>query len=122
MMFKSWDYPVEAFNWIPIISFSFVIFVAALGILSLPLLILSEVLPEKMKNFGVTTYLTLAWLFSFALIKYLPLLTDSLGFDMSMYLFAGVCLLSEVYIILYVPETKGKSHHEIIGLFHIEAH
>lgn len=114
MMLKTKGYPVEAFNWVPIMSFSFVIFVAALGILSIVIIVLSEIMPEKVKDFGVSVCMSLLWTFSFITIKYLPLLTELLGFDGSMFLFAGVCVACELFIIFYMPETKGKSHEEIM--------
>ncbi|XP_055302939.1 facilitated trehalose transporter Tret1-like, partial [Sitodiplosis mosellana] len=114
MMFKLRDYPVEDFNWIPVMSFSFISLIASLGIVSLPLLVFSEVVPEKLKDFGVAAYLTLSYLAASVLIKYLPIIIDSVGFDMSMFLFAGLCVACEVYIIFSVPETKGKSHEDII--------
>lgn len=112
-MLKLKEYPVEDYNWIPVISFSFIIFIASLGIVSLPLLVFSEVVPEKVKDFSVTVYLTISWFSASVLIKYLPNLIDSLGFDWSMFVFAGLCVACELYIIFFVPETKGLSH-EII--------
>jgi hypothetical protein len=40
-------FDVEFLNWIPLVSFSFVIFIQNLGILSLPFLYLAEVSPQK---------------------------------------------------------------------------
>lgn len=41
-------------------------------------------------------------------------MTEILGFGESMFLFAGVCVACELFIIFFVPETKGKSHEEIM--------
>lgn len=38
---------VTDFKWIPLVSFSFVIFIASWGVLTLPFLVLSEIMPEK---------------------------------------------------------------------------
>lgn len=114
MVFKTRDYPVEDFLWVPIMSISFVSFIASLGIVSLPLLVFSEVVPEKVKDFGMGVYLTASWLASSMIIKYLPIMIDSLGFDVTMFIFAGICVACEVFIIFYVPETKGKSHEDIM--------
>uniref|UniRef100_A0A336LKQ0 CSON010693 protein n=1 Tax=Culicoides sonorensis TaxID=179676 RepID=A0A336LKQ0_CULSO len=38
---------LSAFKWIPLVSFSFVIFIASWGVLTLPFLVLSEIMPEK---------------------------------------------------------------------------
>lgn len=115
MMLKSWHYKVELFNWIPIASFSFVIFIASWAILTLPFLVISEVMPEKLKEFGISFCMTLLWLFAFIIIKFLPLLTESLTFHGSMFLFAGVCITSTIFIVLRMPETKGKSYDEIMN-------
>ncbi|XP_031619245.1 facilitated trehalose transporter Tret1-like [Contarinia nasturtii] len=109
MMLKTWKYNVEELNWIPIASFSFVIFVASCAILTLPFLVISEIIPENLKEFGVSFCMTLLWSFAFIILKYLPLLTGTLGFHGSMFLFAGACLSGAIFIMFYMPETKGKS-------------
>lgn len=38
---------VSGFEWIPIMSLSLVIFIASLGIISLPFVIMTELLPNK---------------------------------------------------------------------------
>lgn len=43
MMMKSWHWNIDAFNWIPLASFSFIIFSASCAILSLPFTIIGEV-------------------------------------------------------------------------------
>jgi hypothetical protein len=40
-------YDMENFNWIPIASLSFVIFIASVGLLPLTFVMLSEILPQK---------------------------------------------------------------------------
>lgn len=138
MMLKTWGYDVEAFNWIPLASFSFSIFIASWAILTLPFLVisegnetkyiefnkltsikqnlssLSEVMPDKLKDFGTSFCMTLLWISQFIMLKFLPLLTDTLGFHGSMFLFAGVCVACTVFIILFMPETKGRSYEQIM--------
>lgn len=114
VMLKSWHYEMETFNWIPMASFSFVIFIASLGIMNMPFVVISEIMPEKIKDFGVSFCMTILWALTFIMVKYLPFLSDSLGFSGTMYIFAVVCLLGEVFIILFVPETKGKSYEQIM--------
>lgn len=140
MMLKSWKFEVDDYNWIPIASFSFgidfvrflirgsnfvvifachlqtfsVIFIASWAILTLPFLVISEIMPMKLKEFGASFCMTLLWSFAFIIIKYLPLLTDVLQFHGTMFLFAAVCLSSALFIIVYMPETKGKSYDQIM--------
>lgn len=115
MMLKSWNFDIDDYSWVPICSFSFVIFIASWAVLTLPFLLISEVLPMKLKEFGTSFCMTLLWSFSFIVIKCLPLLEDQLGFDGTMFLFATCCLLGALFIILYVPETKNKSYEQIMN-------
>lgn len=113
-LMKTNGYDVESLNWIPVTSMSFVIFIASWGILTLPYLIISEIMPEKVKNFSTSFCMELSWFFTFLMLKYLPTLTEVLGMHGSMFLFAGVCLVSALFIVLVMPETKGKSYEQIM--------
>lgn len=46
---RSLGYNLNALGWIPILGLSLVIFVASLGILTLPYVIVAEVLPQKVR-------------------------------------------------------------------------
>lgn len=116
MMLKSWQYDVEVFNWIPLASLSTVIFFASCAILTLPFTVIGEVMPEQIKEFGVTFCMTLMAVLGFILVKFFPFLLQLLGFHFSMFLFAATCLSCAAIIILYMPETKGKNHEEIMNL------
>lgn len=114
MLLKSFSYDVDQFNWIPLASFSFGIFIASVAILNLPFLLIAEIMPEKWKNFGVSFCVALVWFIAFVTTKFLPLLIATLGFHGTMFVFAGICLSSAIFIISYMPETKGKSHEQIM--------
>lgn len=47
VMLKTQGYDMSAYGWIPLVSFSFAINLASWGVLSLPFLIIAEILPEK---------------------------------------------------------------------------
>ena len=114
MMLKSWNIEVEAFNFLPIIIFSFVMFVSSLAILPLPPVVLAEIMPEKIKDACVSFCLSLLWIFSFITIKCLPFLSENLGFHGTMFLFACVCMFCAIFFIFFMPETKGKTYREIM--------
>lgn len=127
---------IEELNWIPLASFSFVMLLSNLAILSLPILLISEVkkilfihlfssnifssfekvLPEHVKDFGLSFSMTLLWTLSFILIKFLPALNELLNFHGSMFTFASVCVAGALFIFWFVPETKGRSYEEIMAL------
>lgn len=114
MMLKSWDYNVESANWIPIVSFSFIIFIASWAIASLPFLVIAEIMPENVKDFGVAFCTALMCCFTFIVVKCLPLSTEIIGFHGTMFFFAAVCILAELWLHFNLPETKGKSHEHIM--------
>lgn len=111
---KSKQFDVDAFNWIPLASFSFVIFIASLGVLNLPFVVISEVMPDQLKDYGVSFCMTIMWSITFVMVKCLPFLYGIIGFHGSMFLFAGICIVGELFIVLFVPETKGKSYEQIM--------
>lgn len=114
MMLKSLDVPVESFNWFPIVAFSFSILTSAWAIQALPIACTAEVMPDKIKEVGITFAVTLLTVASFFVTKFLPLMAKFIGFHGAMFFFAAVCLLSAVFIWKFLPETKGKSYGEIM--------
>lgn len=46
-LLKAKHYDLTEYFWVPVVSLSFVIFIAAIGILPLPFVIISEILPQK---------------------------------------------------------------------------
>lgn len=73
-----------------------------------------EIAPERIKATYMSFTMTLLWILSFISTKYLPQFLELLGFANSMYVFAGVCILSAIYIIIYMPETRGKTYEQIM--------
>lgn len=114
IMLDSWHYNVQAFNWIPVVSLSLAIFTASLAITSLPFTVIAELMPEKLKDFGVTFCLAFMSASTFTVLKCFPLLTELIGLHGCMFLFGGVCLSCTIFYILFVPETKGKSYEQIM--------
>lgn len=109
---------IHALHWIPLASFATAIFIASCGILSLPYLVITEVMsvmPARLKDLGVSFVMSLIWIFSFVCTKFLPYMIETLSFQGTLFLFAAVCLFGGLYIMLAMPETKGKSREEIMA-------
>lgn len=47
------EYDVNAFNWVPVVSISLFIFAASIGIVPVPIVLLSEVIPQRVRNFNL---------------------------------------------------------------------
>lgn len=116
MMLKSWHLNVEIVNWIPLVSFSWVTFISLMGIQSLPMSIIPEIMPLHIKEAGCGFCMSLVWISSFINMKYSQFFIETIGFHWTMYIFAGICLSCTVIVLICLPETKAKSHQEIMKL------
>lgn len=107
---------VSMFSYVPVTSFSFVIFLASCGVLTLPFVVISEVLPEKIRPIGTSMCMSLLWVLAFLALKYFYWLSANLGMHGSMFLFAVFSFLGSIFVAVFVPETKGRSFDEIMKL------
>jgi len=111
-------YDMADFGWVPIASLSFVIFVAAIGLLPLTFVMLSEILPLKIRSFGATFCTAVLWTLSFLLLRYFASLVALLQLYVCMFIFCGFTFLGMVCVIFYVPESRNRSSEEIEKSLH----
>uniref|UniRef100_A0A336KU46 CSON014839 protein n=1 Tax=Culicoides sonorensis TaxID=179676 RepID=A0A336KU46_CULSO len=109
-------YDVKAFSWIPLVCLSLVVFLAANGSASLPYVVLCEVLTQKIRAFVSTICLFEDWVLAFAYVKFLPFMITSWGLYGALWFFAGINIFLSSILLLYLPETKGKSIDEIVRI------
>ncbi|XP_055302942.1 facilitated trehalose transporter Tret1-like [Sitodiplosis mosellana] len=115
VLVESHGVDVEGFRWIPLVGFSIAIFSSSLAILNLPYVIISEIMPEHIKDFAISFSLSVLWASTFIVVKFLPHLTETIGFPATMFIFALMCVLGGIFVVFFVPETKGKSYEEIMS-------
>lgn len=60
---------LSSFSWIPLASFSFVIFISNLGVNTLPFLYLSEIVPTKTKGFTIAFCLAVLYIIATLVIQ-----------------------------------------------------
>lgn len=99
---------VTEFRSVPVISLSFVVFMGCIGIATLPFVVLTELLPTKIRSVGSAICLATLAFIAFMLLKFFPILNELIEFYGCMWLFATVCCLGAVFILFVLPETKGK--------------
>lgn len=109
-------YDCSRFNWIPIASYSWSVFMGQLGMLSLNFMVMAEVLPPKIRAAGCSIGLMVLWILSFTMIKCIPMLAEILGLYGLFFGFAVCCFCGAVFIVTVIPETKGKSVEDIMKL------
>lgn len=124
---------------IPIVAFSFTIFVASCGILPLHYVILVEIMPKKVRqnrslrkwrpsssnnilhfpNFQIQnvanlTCMTLFWGMAASVLQIYPTVSEALGMHSCMFLFATSCCFLSLFTLVVIPETRGKSYETIM--------
>lgn len=58
--------------------------------------------------------LSLMWIFEFTISGLYPIISLNIGMHATMFMFAVISIGGAVFVLLYIPETKGKSHEEIM--------
>ncbi|ETN57861.1 sugar transporter [Anopheles darlingi] len=93
---------------LPLACLSFSILLASLGLLTVPFVVMAEILPAKLRNVGSSICMTIVAVCAFALLKLFPPLLATVGLPGTMSLLAMVCLVGAMLITGFLPETKGK--------------
>ncbi|XP_047352566.1 facilitated trehalose transporter Tret1-2 homolog isoform X1 [Vespa velutina] len=102
---------------IPAICIVMYIFLSTLGFLSIPFAMIGEIYPSKVKDLfsGLTTCIT--YIFSSITVKTYPNMLSYMGKHGVFFFYAIVSLAGTIFILLFLPETKGKSLNEIEDMF-----
>lgn len=61
------------------------------------------------------------WVANFAITEVFPTMESSLGLPVSMLIFAGISVLALLFVLRYMPETKGLSVEQVSALFDEQA-
>ncbi|GAB0091269.1 hypothetical protein DMENIID0001_060880 [Sergentomyia squamirostris] len=107
------QYDLSAVSWLPIISLSGTLFLAA-AVLNVPVYVLSELLPIKIRSTVATIYMAIQWPITSLLVQFYLPVAEVLGVYSCMWFFAGWCFFEAIFAYLLLPETKGKSSDEIV--------
>jgi hypothetical protein len=82
--------------------------------------LISEIFPNRVRGIGVSISVSALWSASFVLTFTFPILNRVLGPAGTFWTYAGVCLAGFFFVLLRVPETKGKTleeiEHELTGV------
>lgn len=102
-------YDLSYIGWVPIISLSFSILLASIGILCLNFVIVGEVMPQKIRGIGTTICLCILSIEAFVALKVFPIMLEVVHLYGCMWLFASTCFVGGFFVILFIPETNGKN-------------
>lgn len=94
---------------------SLVIFIStySVGWGPLPWAIMGEMFAPSVKAKAASVTVSVCWLLAFIITKFSSNITDSFGNYTTYWLFDICCILSILFTVFLLPETKGKSLQEI---------
>jgi MFS family permease len=75
--------------------------------------IVSEIFPNKLRSKAMSVSIVSLWMANFLLILVFPLMLNRLGGAASFLFFDVMCIILLLFIIIKLPETKGKSLEEL---------
>ncbi|HEY3425011.1 MAG TPA: sugar porter family MFS transporter [Negativicutes bacterium] len=94
----------------------FLIFMAGL-IAPVVWLMLSEIFPLRLRGLGMGISVFCLWITNFFIGLSFPVLLAGIGLSTTFFAFAVVNILSLVFVLKYVPETKGRSLEQLEEYF-----
>lgn len=100
-------------NIIPILSLILFIVSYCMGLGTIPVLMLGELFPTNVKAFALCLTEIYYGIIATAASKFFQIVKDDFALFIPFYVFAACCLLGIIFVIRFVPETKGKTLEEI---------
>lgn len=105
---------VSSLWWLPILSVITYIIFYNLGLGTLPWALVGELFSTKTKSMASTITATTCLSLAFTMTLIFPTLEDMIGLSGAFWFFGGSAIKSFLFVLWYVPETKGRSFHEIL--------
>nr|XP_018909446.1 PREDICTED: facilitated trehalose transporter Tret1-like [Bemisia tabaci]XP_018909447.1 PREDICTED: facilitated trehalose transporter Tret1-like [Bemisia tabaci]ARX98205.1 sugar transporter BTST40 [Bemisia tabaci] len=100
---------VSGIGFIPLICLILFIVVFSLGLGPIPWMMSGEILAAEIKGLASSLATALNWTLTFVVTRSYAPMEKTLGTDVTFWLFACICAIGFVFVVLIVPETKGKT-------------
>jgi MFS family permease len=86
-------------------------FASAMG--PIPWIVISEIFPTKIRGWAMSIATLVLWTSDFIVSQTFPKMVESIGKAITFWIYAACSLAGMIFIILAIPETKGKTLEEI---------
>merc|ERR1712154_364707 len=108
---------IDKLAFLPITATMLFIASFSIGFGPLPWLLNSELFPREAKALASSLGGMFNWSCAFLVVYFYPMAETALTKYYCYFFFALVCLLGSVFIIAFVPETKGKTEEDMKNYF-----
>lgn len=108
---------VSSINFVPLIALLGLVVVFSAGLQTIPLVLMGEVFPTNVKAVAMCAADIYYSMIVAVISKLFHWTNNEFGMHVSFYGFSVCCLLGLMFIVLYVPETKGKTLEDIQAEF-----
>ncbi|MCX6905743.1 MAG: MFS transporter, partial [Verrucomicrobia bacterium] len=75
--------------------------------------IISEIFPNRIRGTAMSIAVGFLWLACFLLTYTFPIFNALLGPSVTFWIYAGICGVGFLFVLLRLPETKGKTLEQI---------
>ncbi|XP_060517369.1 facilitated trehalose transporter Tret1-like [Cylas formicarius] len=99
--------------WLPLVSLLFYCAFFNLGLSGIPWAVGSQLFPNSVKPISSAAVSCMCWFCSFLITHFFNDLTNSLQKSGTFWFFGGCNVLTAIFTLIWIPETKGKSFSEI---------
>lgn len=106
-------YNVEPIWWLPLVAMILFTMFQVIGLQSVPISFLGELFDSNIKHIGVCISRMSLSFSVFIVGKVFQVLVDNYGNAMPFFVFATMSFLALFFVIVFVPETRGRSLEEI---------
>ncbi|XP_011497305.1 PREDICTED: facilitated trehalose transporter Tret1-2 homolog isoform X2 [Ceratosolen solmsi marchali] len=104
---------VTHIGWLPLLCVCVFIFLFSVGFGPIPWLMIGELFSSTTKGISGSSACFFNWLMAFVVTKYYSSLELAAGTYTCFWLFSAICAIGSVFVLVLVPETKGKTLEEI---------
>lgn len=103
----------EDMAWFPVVSLMLYILTSTIGFLTLPWAMVGEVYPARVRGLAAGLTTCFAYFCNFIIVKIYPSMLFSLQRYGLFFFYGGVSVLGTIFVVLLLPETKGRDLQQI---------
>lgn len=109
------NYDISVFGWIPVVALSVYVITYCLGMGPGPYVICSEIFEQDIFGLAIAITLLFTWIIAFMVVKFFANLVDLIGMFGCFFILGTSCILTFIFIYVFIPETKGRSREDILN-------